>query len=202
MAQYVKLSAAEYERKKAAIGGVIDFNDACGISYSRVKLFKHFGIGVPTGYQWFPIAPSATGRPRKGARKIKSENKSLGLKRSRSEDPGDQLSALKAEPDVASAPLRQNPVRNGGRDRKRLKAIVEELTEHATSVSTPPPVSPPSSADSLSPTPARQLLTPPKGRRGRPEKRLEPQFGHEAQRSESVIGLKYGDVDDDAFSEV
>lgn len=158
----------EYEKKKAAIGGVISFNDANGIKYSRRKLFEHFGIHFTTGYQWFP--PSAAkpqgGQPK--AENIKTEDESQGLKRARSEDPDDEISALKAELDEPPAPSRQNPIRNGGRDRKRLKALVEDLAEGAS-----PPMTPPFTADASSPPPPRQLLTPPKGKRGDPRSLLK-----------------------------
>jgi hypothetical protein len=187
----------EYEKKRAAIGGVISFNDANGIKYGKRKLFEHFGIHFTTGYHWFP--PSAAkppGGPSK-AGNIKTKDESQGLKRTRPEDPDDEISALKAEPDEPPASPRQNPIRNGGRDRKRLKAIVEDLAEGAS-----PPMTPPLTADASSPPPPRQLLTPPKGKRGQPKRSLKAQPRQQARRMESVMDLKYESVDDDIFGAI
>jgi hypothetical protein len=195
MTKSVRLSAAEYEKKKTAIAGVIDFNDACGIKYSKLKLFKHFGVAVMTGYSWFPVTSKT--------QNIKNKDEPLGLKRTRSEDAVDEISALKEELDQTPAPRRQNPVRNDGRGRKRLKALVEDLTERTSSVSTPPPISPPSTADASPPPLPQQLLTPQKRKFAQAKKFHASNSGHQPQRTEEgVTDFKHENVDDDIFGEV
>jgi hypothetical protein len=193
-------SGVDYKGKRAMIGGVISFNDANGVHYSKIKLFKHFGIDVTTGYRWFPIASGAKSGPRQ---KVENITNGQGLKRTRSEDQDDEISALKAEPDEPTTPPRQNPIRNGGRDRKKLKAIVKGMTEQASVASTPPPpISPPSTDGVSSPAPSRQHLTPPKGKRGRPKKGLDAQSGQRGRRAENVMDLKHEQVDDDIYGAV
>jgi hypothetical protein len=202
MTSNIRLSAVEYEKKKIAIAGVIDFNDANDIKYSKIRLFKHFGVSVMTGYTWFPVPPSTkarVGRPK--TKTIKNEYKSIGLKRTHSEDPTDEISALKTDPAQPAPPVIQNPDGNNRGGRKRLKALVEDLTEEASSASIPPPISPPSTTDAASPPPPRQLLTPPKRKRGRPKKSVEAQSSQQARYMESGADLTHENLDD-IFGEV
>jgi hypothetical protein len=204
MTPNVRLSAVEYEKKKTAIASVIDFNDASDIKYSKIKLFKHFGVSVMTGYIWFPVSSDARsrgGRPK--IQNIKKEHESPGLKRTHSEDPAEETFPIKADSPLPPAPLRQNPVRNNGRGRKRLKALVEDLAEQASIASTPPPpISPPSTADTSSPPLPQQLLTPPKRKITQAKKGRASNSGHHRKRTEDVTDLKHEDVDDDIIGEV
>jgi len=203
MAPSVNPTTPEYKEKKMKIAGVIDFNDANNIKYSRIKLFQHFGIHFTTGYQWFPVTGSTNPRRRRpNVENVKSEHESVSLKRARSEDSEDEISAFKHEADQTAGLPRQNPVQNGGRDRKKLKAIVEGLTEQASSSYTPLLISTPSISGASSPPPPQQLLAPPKGKRGRPRKRVEPQSGRGAQHMEIVVVLKNEDMDDNIFGAV
>lgn len=182
--------ATEFKKRIDAVAAVVDFNDAHNVPYSKITLYKYYGIGKRTGSKWFSGGATMSFRKQPG-------DKSPSLKRSRSEDPADEIPLIKTDPDEAPTVRRQNPLRNGGRDREKLKAIVQELTERASSVSTPSPMSPPPTADASSPPPPRQLLTPLKAKRARRGKRFESQSGHEVHRMESVTDLKHENLDDD-----
>lgn len=172
----------EYDKRKDAVTAVIDFNDAHHVPYSKTALYKYYGIGVSTGQKWFSGGATVSFRKTQQSENIPNENKSPSLKRSRSEDPAEETPLIKTDPHESPATIRQNPLRNSGRDGKKLKSlVVEDVTERAASVPTPPPISPPSTADASPPRPPpRQLLTPPRAKMGGPRKRVESRSGHES----------------------
>jgi hypothetical protein len=208
MTHALNVGSFDYGRKRDAIAGVIDFNDANDLKYSKIKLFLHFGITAATGYKWFPVPESAgprRGRPKAGT--IKNEHRSSALKRNRSEnqdndddDDGDgDNNALAAERNERVTLLRQNPIRNGGRGRKKLKTVVQDLTrEEDSSASTTFSATSPRSVagDTSSLTPPLQLLTPPTRGRGRPKKRSGSDFSRSLEMENGMKCLKQEDMDD------
>ena len=160
-----RLSAADqavYNQNLAAVKAVIEFNDAHGITYSRTKLYKYFHIHQSKISR---LGLSSTSSPLH-VPKTTSEAEVSNLKRERPND--ESIEQTSSTPPPIPQPQRKNPVRNNGRDRKRLKLIVESLAEPSDSPTTTPPSSPRYLA---SPSSLQQLPTPPnvknsKGRKG------------------------------------
>src|ERR1700738_4529559 len=95
------LSAAERNEKKLEIAAVIDFCDAKGLKFSKTQVFQFFGVLQQTGSKWFPSSYSPNHRQQT--------------------QPASTTSSISSASHQQSTPVkRQNPIRNGGRDRKKL----------------------------------------------------------------------------------
>lgn len=163
-------NASDNEEKKSAIAAVVDFCDSTGVDYSKTKLFKHFGVPIATGYMWFPAGASPK------SRKPPQEMASPVKKRFTSEDETDGTSS---NPSTSQSlgEERRNPIRNGGRDRKRLKSMV--LEDNASSKS--PPIPSPSLTHSSSSPPPEQLLAPPKRKNSQSRKEIASKPVHQSE---------------------
>jgi hypothetical protein len=172
-------SAAEVKEKKLEIAAVIDFCDANRLTWNKSKIIDFFGVPKTTGYRWFPDTYSPNHR--------------------RAQQPADTSTASSISPTShqQSPPAkRQNPVRNGGRDRKRLKAIVEDLTGENGSDSSPPPLSS-ASASGASPSPQpQQPLTPPRRKITQPRKKTGSHPDRQLKYEEVTI-IKQEALDDE-----
>lgn len=150
------------EKKKIAIAAILGFTEANGIRCSKRKLIADFGISPRTFYSWFPINSTQPFPPPQVLSSTAQESNSVASrKRARSPDSTEEGNSSH---DAPPPPKRQNPVRNGGRGRERLRAILEDLHDSSGSDDaidddeSPPSASP----SSPSPSPPHQLPTPPK----------------------------------------
>jgi hypothetical protein len=159
------ISAAESGKKKIELGAVIDFCNANDISFSKLKLFNFFGVPQATGYMWFPGGSSTNTR--------------------RPQQPAD-ISSVSSTSNQSPPAKRQNPVRNGGRDRKRLKSIIDDLAGEASSESSPPPLSSPSSPMASSSPLPEQPLTPPKRKIAQPKRKIGSHPGLQPKQEERI----------------
>lgn len=170
--------STETEKKKIAIGAVIEFCRAKGYKNSKTEVFRFFGVIKQTGNQWFPGTGSSNdGRPR---------------------PPGNGNGPPTLQnPDQQPQPLkRQNPIRNGGRDRKRLKSMIEDMQGDFEDYGSPPPLSPPSPAKSSSSSLLGEPVTPPKRKIAKPIRKSGEQDGHQVEE-ESMVEIKSEIYDDE-----
>jgi hypothetical protein len=155
------VGSADFEKKRTAISAVISFNDAQKIGYSKMKLFEYFGVSRAAGYNWISTRSLTRFQGVRVKKNPKGEGETAVVKRLPSEGPTDQA--------ASPPPIRKNPVRNGGRDRERLRhLILEDLqdTDAAPDASAPvTPQSTPSLSEGSSGLPSQQLLTPPNKRK-------------------------------------
>lgn len=161
-------TAAEVDKKKVEISAVIDFCNANGFKdWSKPKIFKFFEVPYTTGLRWFPASSTPTDR--------------------RTQQPADtatgSLSVSSTSHQQSPPPKRQNPVRNGGRDRKRLKSMIEDVSD----VLSPPPLDPPGSSKSSSPPQPQSPLTPPKRKIAQPRKKTGLYPGRQLKYEETMI---------------
>jgi hypothetical protein len=169
------LSAAELDKKKIEISAVIDFCNANGLTnWSKTKIFKFFEVPQSTGQRWFPNSSPPNHR--------------------RPTQPEVISSVLPTSPESPPA-KRQNPVRNGGRDRKRLKGIVEDLVGEIDSESSPPPLSSPSASRAPSSQP-EQPLTPPRRKIAQPRKTNGSHPGRQLEYEEVTVIKQEGLYDE------
>jgi hypothetical protein len=182
-----KFSGIDYEKTKAAVAAVVGFNEAHGVSYSRVQLAKHFGITTQSLRNWFPASSSKISQSIHGTEDRKNEGGSVGQKRARSEGPTDVAPSAVTASQQSTAPSRQNPVRNGGRGRKRLKRMLED--EEDMPASSPPPLSSPSPTDSYYPPP-EQPLTPPKRKIYNPRNKAGSKDGRQSHSEGGIVKIE------------
>lgn len=198
----VRLSGADYEKKKTAVSAVIDFNDTYGVDYNKMEVYKHFGMDPSSWYKCLATAPLSSYLPPR-PRKPTSDSKLLILKKERSEDSNEEESLISSTAQRSTiqqptTPERRNPVRNNGQGRKKLKMLIEaETSENEDSSPSTPLLSNPSPtySDSSPPTP-QQLLTPPNRKIAQPRKRIGSQSG---RQREPVIKFEHevGDYEDE-----
>jgi hypothetical protein len=180
-------TSAEREKKKVEIGAVIDFCNANGIpNLSKRAIFKFFKVPDSTGFNWFPGSSSPNHRR---ATQLADADPSSISQASRQQSP----------------PIkRKNPVRNGGRDRKRLKSIIEDLAgedsdediDEDSDASSPPPLdSRDNSKSSSSPKP-ESPLTPPKRKIAQPRKTAGLHPGFQFEYGEVTV-IKEEGMDDE-----
>lgn len=168
-------STAESAKKKIEIGAVIDFCNANGLTnWSKWKIFKFFEVPQTTGHRWFPDSSSPNHR-RPTQPKV--------------------ISSVLPTPPESSPAKRQNPVCNGGRDRKRLKGIVEDLAGKIDSDSPPPPLSSPSASRAPSSQP-EQPLTPPRRKIAQPRKTNGSHPGRQLKYKEVTVIKQEGLYDE------
>lgn len=174
---------ADNEKKKIEIGAVIDFCGAKGFKFTKNQVFRFFGVRQQTGSKW-GFTNSYTPNHR-------------GTTQPESTVPTISSAAREQSPPVK----RQNPIRNGGRDRKKLKSIIDEMAgDEVDFDASPPPSTPCLSEASSSPTP-EEPLTPSKRRIALPRKRLGSRFGGPV-KEEGEIEIKSENLDDDVDVEV
>lgn len=176
-----KLSGVNYEKTKIEVAAVVGFNNAHGITYSKSQLANYFGVTTQSLRNWFPVVSSRASQPSQRPESASDEIKSPVKKRSRSEDPTEEYSSALSSPHQSTAPVRQNPVQNGGQGRKKLKMILED---EVSSVS-PPPLS-----STSSPPPQQKLLTPPRRKIFQPWRRPDLHAEGQSRGTEPVVGLK------------
>jgi hypothetical protein len=145
--------STEREKKKIEIGAVIDFCDAKGLKFSKTQIFLFFGVLRQTGSNWFPNSYSSN-------RRQQNQPKSA------------TPSTLSASHQQSPPVKRENPVRNGGRDRKKLKAMIDSMTGEDDFDESPPPASTPALSQASSSPAAEEPLTPSKRRIAQPRKNL------------------------------
>jgi hypothetical protein len=117
--------------------------------------------------------------------------------------PTEQAIAFKSSPvqpasNKESPPMkRQNPVRNGGRDRKRMQSIIKTLDDEDSTTSSPPPLDSPSSFESCaSPGPA-EPVTPSNRKIIEPKRKTQSRPGSQVKaEGEAEIKLEWQDNDD------
>lgn len=166
-------SAAESHKKKIEIGAVIDFCNANGLTnWSKQKIFKFFAVPATTGHRWF--SDNSSPNHRQPAR------------------PEVISSVLPTSPESPPA-KRPNPVRNGGRARKRLKETVEDLAGQIAS--SPPPLSSPSASQAPSSQP-EQPLTPPRRKIAQPRKKNGSHPGRQLEYQEGIVIKQEGLYDE------
>jgi hypothetical protein len=179
-----RLSAADqavHDQNLAVVKGVMEFNDAHGITYSRLKLYKYFNICYSTISR---LGLSSTSSPLH-VKKIAGKTEVPNLKRERPDD--EPTEPTSPTPPATPQLQRKNPVRNNGRDRKRLKLMIESLAEPIDSSTTPPPSSPLYSASPSSP---QQLLTPPNTKNSQGRESLDSQTEQHIDQISRVIKLE------------
>jgi hypothetical protein len=175
-----KISGVDYEKTKAAIAAVVGFNDAHDVKYSRVQLANYFGITTRSLSNWFPVGSSRKSQAVQG-KSTQKEAKSPGQKRPRSEDPTEGIPSASSSQQPVTPP-RQNPIRNGGRGRKKLKMMLEDEISTASST---PPLSCPSGSSSF--PPHEELVTPPNRKNAQPGKRAGSKRSHQAEDEEEAV---------------
>jgi hypothetical protein len=187
-----RLSAADqavHDQNLAVVKGVIEFNDAHDITYSRGKLYKYFNINSTTISRLGLSSPPHV-------KKIAGETEAPNLKRERPDD--ESTEPTSSTPPATPQLQRKNLVRDNGRDRKRLKLMLESLVEPIDSSSTTPSASSPQySASPSSP----QLLTPPGAKNSRGRKRLDSQSEQHIDQISQVIKFEPTNLDEETPSE-
>jgi hypothetical protein len=99
----------EREKKKIEIGAVIDFCADKGLKkFNKTQIFLFFGVPQKTGSNWFPSSYSSN-------RTQQTQPKFA--------PPSIPSASHQKSPQVK----RQNPVRNGGRGRKKLKLMIDSM---------------------------------------------------------------------------
>jgi|SRR5277367_5294679 len=174
-----KMSAAELGKKRIEIGAVIDFCSAHGLNQSRQKIFDFFEVPKSTGQYWFPGSYSPNRqRPTQPA--------------NTSSTPSISSTSLEQSPPAK----RQNPVRNGGRDRQKLKLLIEDLAEDVSDASCPPPLSSPSPSHSDSASQPEEPLTPAERKIAQPRKKGSSRSGRQFKH-EGTPEVKTENLDDE-----
>jgi len=169
--------STEREKKKIEIGAVIDFCAAKGLKFSKTQVFLFFGVLQQTGSNWFPSSYSSN--------------------RTQQTQPKSATPSIPPASHQKSPPVkRQNPVRNGGRDRKKLKLIIDSMAGEGDSDESSPPASIPALSQASSSPAPEEPLTPSKRRIAQPRKKRGSQSrGPVKQEQEAEI--KSENFDDD-----
>lgn len=171
-----KLSPAESKQKKVEIAAVIDFCTAQGLNFSKTQVFRFFGIVRRTGSLWFPSSYSPIDR---------------GISQPESAPP-----IVLTAREEALPVKRQNPIRNGGRDRKRLKSMIDDMKDDEESDISLPPVATPA----LSQTPSSPVPEPPPTPSNRkiadPNKNVGSRSGRQVKQDREVE-IKSENFDDE-----
>jgi hypothetical protein len=173
-------SSTEIDKKKIEIGAVIDFCNANRLQAAKFTIFKFFEVPKRTGFRWFPGKSSPNfRRPSQPGDKPKTKISPV-KKRAISEDTTEETSH---QPSPA---MRQNPIRNDGRDRKRLKSLMEDVTERSSPASSPPPLTSSSSSFASSSPPLEQPITSKKRKSVQPRKKNSSKAGRHVKFEEEI----------------